>query len=102
MKNFSAEKLLEIRLNHLTHTIVNNACSSFLRQLVDNFVETSEKNWGRGHDNEVISIIQRLNKLCKLLKKWWLKTDNETLKFMKKLQKTIFNKKKNLCQRRST
>ena len=106
MKRYSAEKFLEILReiifpNYLTYTCVNDAYSDFKYRFIGaiNFIAPSKKirvkaNSKPWFDNQIMSAIQRRNKLCKKFKHSGLETDQDNFKVTKMyLQKMILKKK---------
>ena len=87
---------------HLTYTCVNDAYSDFIYKFVaaKNFitpgknisVKANSKSW---FDNQIVSAIQRWDKLYKMFKHSGLETDKDNFKVAKmQLQKMILMKKK--------
>ena len=107
MKRYSAEKFLEILReivfpNYLTCACVNDAYSDFIYRFVGaiNFiaqakwirVKANSKPW---FDNQIVSAIQRRDKLYKKFKHSVLETDKDNFKVSKvRLQEMILKKKK--------
>ena len=107
MKRYSAKKFLEIPReivfpNYLTYTCVNDAYSDFIYRFVGaiNFIAPSKKirvkpNSKPWFDNQIVSAIQRRDKLYKKFKHSGLETDKDNFKVAKMhLQKMILKKKK--------
>ena len=107
LKRYSAEKFLEILReivfpNYLTYTCVNDAYSDFIYRFVEaiNFIAPSKKirvkaNSKPWFDNQIVSAIQRRDKLYKKFKHSGLETDKDNFKVTKMpLQKMILKKKK--------
>ena len=88
--------------NCLTYTCVNDAYSDFIYRFVEaiNFIAPSKKirvksNSKPWFDNQIVSAIQRRNKLYKKFKNSGLETDEDNFKVAKMhLQKMIVKKKK--------
>ena len=95
LKRYSAEKFLEILReivypNYLTYTCVNDAYPDFIRRFVEaiNFIAPSKKlEWrltqNLGFDNQIVSAIQRWDKLHKNFKHSGLETDKDSFKVAK-------------------
>ena len=95
MKRYCAEKFLEIPRkvvfpNYLTYNCVNYAYSDFILWICRNNkfhspskkvrVKANSKAW---FDNQIVSAIQRRNKLYKKVKHSGLETDMDNLKSLK-------------------
>ena len=106
-KGIDGEKFLEIRReiafqNYLTYTCVNDAYSDFIYRSVGwiNFIAPSKKirektNSKPWFDNQILSAIQRRDKLYKKFKHSGLETDTDNFKVAKMhLQKMILKKNK--------
>ena len=107
LKIYSAENFFEILReivfpNYLTYTCVNDTYSDFIYRFVEaiNFTAPSKKirvkvNSKPWFDNQIVSAIQRRDKLCKKFKHSGLETDKDNFKVAKMhLQKMILKKKK--------
>ena len=107
MKRYSAKNFLEILRkivfpNYLTYICVNDAYSDFIYRIVEaiNFIAPSKKirvkaNSKSWFDNQIVSAIQRRDKLYKKFKHSSLETDKDNFKVAKMdLQKMILKKKK--------
>ena len=107
IKRYSTEKVLEILReiifpSYLTYTCVNDAYSDFIYRFVGaiNFIAPSKKirvkpNSKPWFDNQIVSAIQRRDKLYKKFKHSGLETDKDNFKVAKMhLQKLILKKKK--------
>ena len=107
MKRYSAKKFLEILReiafpNYLTYTCVNDTYSDFIFRFVKaiNFIAPSKKirvkaNSKPWFDNQIVSAIQRRDKLYKKFKHSGLETDKDNFKVAKMhLQRLILKKKK--------
>ena len=107
IKRYSTEKVLEILReiifpSYLTYTCVNDAYSDFIYRFVGaiNFIAPSKKirvkpNSKPWFDNQIVSAIQRRDKLYKKFKHSGLETDKDNFKVAKMhLQKMILKKKK--------
>ena len=106
-KRYSAEKFLEILReivfpNHLNYTCVNDAYSDFIYWFLGaiNFIAPSKKirvkvNSKPWFNNQIVSAIQKRDKLYKNFKHSSLETDKDNFKVAKvHLQKMILKKKK--------
>ena len=107
MKRYLVKKFLEILQeivfpSYLTYTCVNDAYSDFIYRFVGAInliallekvrVKTNSKPW---FDNEIVSAIQRRDKLYKKFKHSGLETDMDNFKVAKmNLQKMILKEKK--------
>ena len=107
MKRYSAEKFWEILRevvfpNFLTYTCVNDAYSYFIYKFVVaiNFIAPSRKIRVKTNskpllENQIVSPIQRWDKLYKRLKHSGLENDEDNFKVAKMhLQKMLLEKKK--------
>ena len=107
LKRYSAEKFLGILReivfpNYLIYTCVNDAYSDFTYRFVEaiNFIAPSKKirvkaNSKPWFDNQIMSAIERRDKLYKKFKHSGLETDMHNFKVAKMhLQKMILKKKK--------
>ena len=106
-EKYSTKKFLKILReiifpNYLTYTCVNDAYSDFIYRFVGaiNFIAPSKKirvkaNSKPWFDNQIVSAIQRRDKLYKKFKHSGLETDKDNFKVAKMhLQKMILKKKK--------
>ena len=111
MKRYSAEKFLEILReivfpNYLTYACVSDACSNFIYRFAEaiSFIAPSKKirvkaNSKPWFDNQVVSAIQRRDKLYKKFKYSGLETDRDNFKVAKMhLRKMILKKKKSYLE----
>ena len=88
--------------SYLTYTCANDTYSDFIYRFVEalNFIAPSKKikvktNSRPWFDNQIVSTVQRRDKLCKKLKHFGLETDKDNFKIDKMhLQKMILKKKK--------
>ena len=107
LKRYTAEKFLEILReivfpNYLTYTCVNDAYPDFIYRFVEaiNFMAPSKKirvkaNSKPWFDNQIVSAIQRPDKLYTKFKHSGLETDKDNFKIAKMhLQKMILKEKK--------
>ena len=107
LKRYTAEKFLEVLReivfpNYLTYTCVHDAYPDFIYRFVEaiNFMAPSKKirvkaNSKPWFDNQIVSAIQRRDKLYTKFKHSGLETDKDNFKIAKMhLQKMILKEKK--------